>query len=823
MNDVSLEKFLSRPVEIQSFDWATGAPNIYERFNPWNDFFTEPRIANRIAHYAFMRCKLKIRVLINGNAFHFGRAILSYIPLPNLDNLTTDRVFVQQDLIQASQRPHIYLDPTYSQGGELGLPFFYPKNMLSIVDSEYGEMGELSLHTINVLKHANGATDNVTINVFAWAEDVVLSGPTAGTDPALEPQAGSDEYGVGIVSKPASIVARIAGKLSGIPVIAPYARATEIGAGALAALAGAFGYCRPNVLTPTQPFKPNFAGNMANTNMEDSCNKLSLDAKQELTIDPRTVGLSGVDEMGVKNVASRESYLTTFNWATTGAPKGSYLWGSAVTPILWDTNGVNPNQELHLPACCFATLPFQWWRGTMKFRFQIVASNFHRGRLRVVYEPWASAPTLDYTTNYNRIIDIAEEKDFTLEIGWNQNQPYMQCHNPGYQAAPFGSSWTATPGDARTNGSIFLYVVNDLTVPNSIVDNDIQVNVFVSCGDEFEVAGPTSFALKSYTAYSAPVAPLFLREEDSKPLKRKKEKKARTKTTVEILNIQSGVDDIESTTQPSAPMQDATQQIGSMSISDNDMTNHVFFGEEIKSFRTLLRRYALHNYNSNNDAAGTDNHYWWELRSPAFPYPRGFSEDPAMFSVCNICEMTPLNWVSLGYTGWRGGIRRKLFLGYNENPAAGGLNNTNSQFNIAGVIRTQNYSANGSAADPYFSSIRVIDSSSYQADLMSAQGIFSKFSDGGTANPLSLNPVQEVEIPFYNTWRFLPTKRDSNNLTNMANVQPPAYESTMRVDGNNVTPSIHDFVATAEDFNLFFFTGCPVIYRNDIIDPTPPV
>lgn len=784
MKDVSLEKFLSRPVLIQSFNWATGAPNIYQRFNPWKDFFSEPRIANRIAHYAFMRAKLKVRVLINGNAFHFGRAILSYIPLHDYDTLTVDRVFVQQDLVQASQRPHIYLDPTYSQGGELGLPYFYPKNMLEIANSEYDQMGEMVLHTINVLKHANGATDNVTINVFAWAEDVVLSGPTAATSTDLTPQAGEDEYGQGIVSKPAGIVARVAHKLTSIPLIAPYARATEIAAGAVGQIASMLGYCRPNDISTIKSFKPQYGGNMANTNVEDTAIKLSVDAKQELTLDPRTTGLSGQDELGIKNLASRESYLTTFDWQVADA-QDTKLFACAVTPNLVARNG----DELHLTALAFAAIPFDWWRGTLKFRFQIVASNYHRGRMRVVYEPFNSAPSLDYTTNYNRIIDIAEEKDFTVEIGWNQNLPYKRAERPGIDSEPFGPTYTQGVGAAYNNGMISLHVVNDLTVPNSTTDNDIQVNVFVSCGDDFEVAGPTAELMRRYTPYPSLSA-------------------------AKRLDVQSGeevVQDAEATKQASAPMQSSSEYIGSMNIDDNDETNHVFFGEEIKSFRPMLKRYALHNRNTSEDEATGS--YWWNLRSPAFPFGRGFTETPAMTPTANVSENTLLNYLSLGYTGWRGGIRRKLFLSYNK-ITDGALTN-NGLLDLASVNRNQSYRA----FSPYGSGYSTVDTSTYLGTLLSQQGVSTKFFNGGTANPISNNPVLDVEIPFYSAWRFLPTKRDSNNVDNLANVNPPTYDLTMRAEGTEAIPLVTDFVATGEDFNLFFFTGCPVLYREDAIIP----
>jgi hypothetical protein len=174
-----------------------------------------------------------------------------------------------------------------------------------------------------------------------------------------------DEYGTGPVSRPAGIVAKIAGKLTSVPYIGMYARATEIAAGAVSTVATMFGYSRPIVLEDIRPYKPTYLGNMANTNVPDSCQKLTLDVKQETTIDPRVMGLGDTDELVISSIAQRPSYLTQFGW-TIAAPSETLLWNTEVSPVVWSTR---PDGSLSFPACVFAALPFGRWRGSMKYRF----------------------------------------------------------------------------------------------------------------------------------------------------------------------------------------------------------------------------------------------------------------------------------------------------------------------------------------------------------------------------------------------------------------------------------------------------------------------
>jgi len=204
---VSLQEFFSRPIKLLDLDWAAGG-QLVAYVDPWTTFFENPRVANRLVNYHLLRARMHVRIMVNGNSFYYGRMLASYRPLPGFDQFSTSRVDVPNDMIQESQRPHVFINPTESQGGDLILPFIWQSNALQIPQREWSQMGTLVLRSFDVLKHANGSTDPLTISIFAWAEDVHLSIPTSNQFGALEPQAGPDEYS-GIVSKPANVVAKL--------------------------------------------------------------------------------------------------------------------------------------------------------------------------------------------------------------------------------------------------------------------------------------------------------------------------------------------------------------------------------------------------------------------------------------------------------------------------------------------------------------------------------------------------------------------------------------------------------------------------------------
>lgn len=781
-DDATLENFFQRPVKIRSYNWATGT-NLFETFNPWQDFFENPRVINRITNYNLLRCKLKVRIVLNGNGFHYGRAIASYIPLHTLDDFTKDRAFFIQDVVAASQRPHVYLDPTTSQGGTLTLPFVWYQNALKIPNQEWREMGDIIIHGMQNLKHANGAIDSVTVSVFAWAEEVSLSIPTANEPGSLSPQMGEifipqvkDEYGSGPISRPAGVIARAAGYLSNVPGIGKYARATQLAASAISSIATMFGYSRPVTLAEIQPYTPRFLSNMANTNVSDNSQKLTLDCKQELTIDPRVMGLGSTDEMTIKSIAQRESFLTQFGWAVADSSE-TLLWNSEVSPVLWN----ELNSELHFPACCFATLPFQRWRGTMKFRFQIVASSFHKGRLKITYDP--SYPlTNEYNTNYTHIIDLAKERDFTIEIGWGQEKSMIGHRIPGLNTIPWSTSALAADPNGLGNGIISVYVVNELTVPNSTANNDIEVNVFVSAGDDFEVFEPDSSTIQDLVWFAPQMGEIF------------------TPQMAEMTGDMSHPD-ADLTKNEDEPMKLQASDTMAPNLSDQDHTTCVYYGDPVTSLRQCLKRYNWHSAITPSFTKIS----FLTVRNNDLPYYRGYApgavhqtivpQDPTPY---NYCKMTLLNYVIPAFTCVRGSTRWKYM-------RTGGVNSETSLMQLRRVsVAKSGYTQAESTAVTQ-------GSSSPSARIRQAGILIPHTWDGATATSTFQNPVVEAEMPFYTNVRFFPAKKA--NRTNSIPFNQFHELTTVWGTATAGNALIHSYVSVGEDFNLGFFTGAPVAYR----------
>jgi hypothetical protein len=438
--------------------------------------------------------------------------------------------------------------------------------------------------------------------------------------------------------------------------------------------------------------------------------------------------------------------------------------------------------EIHMPACCFAALPFRYWRGTMKYRFQIVASAYHKGRLKITYDPYYPL-TNEYNTNYIHIVDLAHETDFTIDIGWGQERSMVQHSNVNSVATPWRTTPLGNGPGPFGNGVISVYVVNELTTPNSTTNNDIAVNVFVSAGPDFEVFEPDPEDFQSLTFFKPDPAPPLLR-----------------------FDPQMGEAD-EAEVSESAPMNPEPSDTLAATLPDTDETTAVFFGDPIVSFRQCLKRYNLH---SSLIPSTLLTQFYYTYVASNFPVYRGYAPNalnnaatPVDPTPYNYCRNTLLNYLTPAFAARRGALRWK----YVRSSTAVAQHPTPMT-----VIRRPD------AAGGYLQgwNISLLSPMTEGGDFRTREALtgLSHTWAGAHATHAWVNPVLEVELPWYTNRRFLPARASSH---------PPDFEDWEAhvVQGtweaaDDEAPRFDTYVSTGEDFTLGFFLGAPRVYESSI-------
>jgi hypothetical protein len=770
-----LGTFLERPVRIATFTWAeTDAVPTIRSFAPWQLFFNDARIKYKLNNYSFIQCDLKVKVMINASPFYYGAMIMSYQPLPILTP-STIQSGSNNVLLPYSQRPHAWIYPQANEGCDMTLPFFYNKNWLRIQhSSDFSAMGLLSFINYTQLASANGVTgQGVTVQVYAWAENVRVAGPSVGL--ALQSQ---DEYGTGPVSKPASAIAAAAGKLTKIPIIKPFATATQMGMMAISGVASLFGFTNTPVIEDVCPLKPVAFPPMSTSEIGYPVEKLTMDPKNELSIDPGVVNLASTDEMAISYLAQKESFLCSTTWSTTQVAD-TILFTSQVLPQLFAVD--TPNRFDMVPMCWLANM-FNNWRGDIIFRFRVIATPFHKGRLRISYDPTGYASEniisdpVSSTVVFTQIIDLGKDSDVEIRIPYQQALGWLSNY-PIFSGSPQWST-SASPtflyNDLVSNGTIMVRVLTSLSAP--VATAPVQILVSVRAADNFELANPVFADNEAATLYTT--FPPQSMDEFSP----------------------GGVEVVA----------------GGTTHAPADDRYLVNFGESIQSMRQYLRRSSLSAVRyipSNSSPIGL-----WSQNMTKYPLQYGY--DPGGLDLANKIIGTgatffnwtfthPLAYFIQAFVGTRGSV---MWHFNSESFAGGNLKSIRAYRNPGAIPNTGSLLTHAAFTDSSTaSSFYVLNSHSGDG----GQAVTTQVTQGG----LSVLMPNYSNFKFQSTspleWTAPATINDSSGYE-IFTLEATAYQGA--TDSQGI--AVWEYASIGTDFNVHFFLNVPTYYIYSTV-PTP--
>lgn len=767
-----LSKFLTRPANIYTYDWALGGTSSIN-FDPWFEFLNRTSIKKRIDNYYLLRANLKLKFVINASPFYYGCVMVSYNPLKSFSAPFIGSAGVAA--VPLSQLPRAYLYPSASQGASMTLPFVYHRQWLDITSAtDVRNMGNIVFTVLDSLKVASTATTNVTIQVYAWMEDIQLSGPTCG----LSLQSGkADEYGKKLVSSVASSVANASNALSNVPIIGPFATATGMIANTTASVARIFGYTNVPVIDPVHSIKPSPFPNMSSTDIGTSIEKLALDSKNELTIDPQVCGADFGDELIVPNIVCRESYFATFNW-TTARIYNDLLFNIRVTPsVCVNTAGINQTILNGTPTWLVSRM-FNNWVGDIEYRFKIICSQYHRGRLRFSWDPNGPISSTAETSTevYTKIVDIAESTDIVIRVPYMQDTAYLytadlttQCWNT--------SAVTKVP--FYDNGVLTVRVLTELTAPTTVAD--VSVLCFMRGTDNLEFANPKVIDYQN---------------------------------TISPFTVQSGLlaYDNEDEDESSIAMQPSVTPLHN---------NLIYMGETIKSLRTLLRRAQYVRLAMRTTSIPTTDpkgifRIWFNRFPPSPGYdPNGINSANPLNGVLP----QPYNYVPWNYITWLGqcflGCRGSIMWYANTQST-----NVIGETLLARLTRPPNTFISLAASDYSPSFFSNGTQGQFNATLATQ---FNGGSQGYSMSNQRTLASNSALVPFYSPFKFrqcypgtavlgtfvADSRVDCMQFNAVVN---PKVDSTANAQ-NGTDFSVSFYCAAGTDFSYIFFLAVPTLFK----------
>lgn len=149
---------------------------------------------------------------------------------------------------------------------------------------------------------------------------------------------------------------------------------------------------------------------------------------------------------------------------------------------------VYPNNYLQHIACAH-----MYWSGTLRFMVQVVASQFHSGRLQISYEPKSAAQVgLLAHQAANIVLDVQGQSEVIFDIPWMNNFPWND--------------------QFTDNGTVYVKVLNSLS-SNTDTISPVYINVFMYGTRDLKFYGPlqlTGASSIGYTGASVATIPASL-------------------------------------------------------------------------------------------------------------------------------------------------------------------------------------------------------------------------------------------------------------------------------------------------------------------------
>ncbi len=784
--DLQLGSFLARPVAIDSFSWSTTDPvGVTRTILPWKLYLNTTSVKNKLNNYAFLRGKLHMKVVINATPFQYGSLRACYFPLKGLSGTDRIRTNASTDTVLRtpySQLPGCYISPQTNEGGEIEAPFLYHKNWVDITSAtNVDNLGSLSFVTFAPLNIAIAtAPTSITVRTIAWMSDVELMGATS--DLALQ----GDEYGQGSVSKPATAVASVAGMLTKVPIIGPFARATQIGASAVAGIASLFGFTNPPVLNDVKPVYVMSAPQLATTEISVPYQKLAYDPKAELSIDSSFLGATSEDELSINYLKKKETFFGAASWATTDA-EATQIFNAKISPTLRGVTSITNSvaatvgyRHYNTPLSHLSYM-FRHWRGSLRVRMLVIASKYHKGRVKVSWDPLGdiTATNPDLNVCYNQIVDIGDTHDVVFDIPYHQAKAWLLTDTNDNS-----SGWTTggsnPPDDNYHNGVLSVRVFNTLEAPSAA---PVTLLFYVSGGDDFEFNNPKG-GISSGS--SCPTPSFFALQGEE-------------------------VDEHQVGTKPT--------------VADNRY--HQNFGEAVLSLRKILHRSSIVDTVPlpNGTVSATNLYRKGIFRIPYTPgfysvsFPTQANKVVAASGTANYAfnTMHPIPWVASMFLGTRGSVNYTLTV--------------NSPKVVPDDIRVTRISDNGAitATNRVINLVTSIPGTDTLSKKCSRLGQFY-FSRDGTAGMAQTSARAAPSVQF--------NVQDYNNC-NFTLVDPLSYVEGSTIDETDIQGALVQInianttttdelgystvvtnAGTGVDFTCFYFMCCPTV-DNLIGDPTP--
>jgi len=507
----SVQRIFGKPQRIGTYAFATtnirndvlkfvGLPEVLYKVAVWRPMMSA---------FTFMKYRPVFRIQLNGNKFAAGRLLAFILPFTS----TSTGIFpaTEGNTTGYTGFDHVYLDASSNDTVTLTAPWVYPRDWINIANtalasspagryihvagSTYnnGYTHGLRLQVLNALSVGTGASTTIYATIWLHLEDVELCVPQINTATS---QGGTHSYITNNVTNWEKVASQ---------TLPSNVRGDVFDMDANLKVST---MDKPNITVSPDYFVRRAIGYMGHAVNFEHLDRLALYPGGQSNIKHSDFG-TNVDEMSINYLTSKFTLMKTGTISTTSAT-GSVLFFTPITPFILPALTSQPSPQFltatstawqtttsksQVPLLGYVSMPFNFWGGSMKYRFDFITNNFVTAKLYCAILYGTASPeqqvtsveptsTLGYTFELN-----GDNKSFEIYVPYVADRPWKRVMNGQFINNATGvvnQNFDDVVGDITCTGQILLYVINPLTIPSGF-PTTYDFNVFVAGGKDFRL------------------------------------------------------------------------------------------------------------------------------------------------------------------------------------------------------------------------------------------------------------------------------------------------------------------------------------------------
>jgi hypothetical protein len=498
--------YLRKPIIVQSgYLSPLDVASTFATYGVFDPIKTNTIMWNKIVGVHSFRATSVFTLQVNATRFQAGRYILAYLPTAGAASTDPAQAWNLRmrlhSATQVTQLMHVELDLSRDTQVQLRVPYTCYANSTPVTKfaSTFTKQvpGKIIMYPYMAMQVGSSATA-CSYTLWVHYEDVELYGNMApqmgggnrdnrGTSAKLFNGAkdvlGMEIFAPGPVEKVANNIRVIADSASRVPSLGALAAPVSWMADALGGVASMFGWSKPNIIEPVRNVHLEIFNTMPNCDAHEQTVNMALRQDNHIDILPGFAG-TDKDELSIDYLKSIYAFWKVYTWTELGG-QGDLLFKIPLSPCNYYSSTVDTNTlpVYNFTPVSFLAQMFTYYRGGLKFKFKLVKTEFHSGRLIFGFFP--CDPTIDSTgaevTYANlsyvqkTVIDVRDDVEWEIEIPWVSTTSWKQNSLVGFDGAPFGY--------------LACYIQAQLISPDGVA-NDVKILTEVAGADDLAFAGP---------------------------------------------------------------------------------------------------------------------------------------------------------------------------------------------------------------------------------------------------------------------------------------------------------------------------------------------